>query len=164
MKTHTITTYDFNELDDNIKELVIDRYRNDMAHRYYEHELDEGYASIENFCQHFGVTVKECCMSPFNRAYIITDATPAHFRGFKLKSINPDYCPTGYYIDSYLWPTFVKEMQNNDGNAFDAFKTALYDAIHAVQRECESYYEDEHIIDTIQANEYQFLQDGTIFN
>ena len=102
-------------------------------------------------------------MSPFNRAYVITTAENENFRGVKLKSIDRDYMPTGYYMDSYLWETFHEEFKLS-GNAMEAFRCALQAAIHSVQLSCESYYEDESIIARLEANEYEFLVCGEIYN
>jgi hypothetical protein len=162
MRTYSINVYKFDELPENIQERVIGEFKNDMDYTFYEHVLDEGYESIKLFCNHFGVDIQECHMSAFNRPYIITTAEAANFRGVKLNSINPDHNPTGFYIDSYLWETMHSEFKMS-GNAFHAFECALQTAIEAVQRECEGYYEDESIIAMIEANEYEFTDNGEIY-
>lgn len=161
MRTKTIELYTFDELAPEIQERVISDWRNNMDWEDYEHELDEGFESIERFCESFGVSVSECHISAFQPCYLRSDATPEHFRNIKLKSIDREAMPTGYYIDSYLWETFYDEFKCSS-NAYHAFQYAIESAIAAIKQACEYYYEDESIISRIQANEYEFLEDGTL--
>ena len=163
MRTQTISLYTFEELPDTVKAKVIEGYRNGIDYTEYEHELDEGFASIEAFCEHFGVKVKECSINAFSHAYITTTAEQDNFRGIKLSSIDRDYMPTGYYLDCDLWETFHDDFKDT-GNAKYAFECALEAAINAIQQSCESYYEDDSIIARLEANEYEFLECGEIYN
>lgn len=163
MKTHTITTYSFQELSDDIREQVIKRELDDMDYTYYEHEIDEGFESIKFFCEYFNIEIDKAHIDVYGPCYVHTNATPSNFRGVKLKSIPRDYMPTGYYVDWYLWEVFYDRFKES-GNAFEAFLNAIESATDAIKRSCEDYYQEDSIIARIDANEYEFLEDGTIFN
>jgi hypothetical protein len=157
MKTVEITVYSFDELDERAKERARDWYRSASDYPWYAEAKD----SLTAFCDHFGVTVKDYSYGD-SSGYVTTDAANEHFRGVKLSEQDRNTMPTGLWLDCELFMHFYDEFKNT-GNAKGAFEDALYNFTRAVRNDVEFYFSDECIDENIQANEYQFTKNGTIF-
>lgn len=163
MRQQVLTLYNFDELPDDIQQQVIEDYRKYIDYTYYEHEIYEGFNSIEAFVNAYGITITQASIDAYSPNYVRHDGTPANFRGLKIKSVKRDNMPRGYYIDSILHEEFYDIFQAT-GDAFHAFTEAVDLAMEAISESCKSYYEDESIRDHLINNEYEFLECGTIHN
>ena len=159
MRTMTVNVYQFDELPDDIKANVIENFSQDPT--LCDWALEDGIRSMKAYCEHFEVNLKDWQVGAYCRSYSITDADNAHFRGRKLKDFDPDYMPTGYSIDWNFFGEFYEEFKRT-GDAKAAFEYGLERGLGAIERDCEGCYEEDSIIAMIEANEYEFLQDGTL--
>lgn len=160
MRTETINLYTFQELpSESAKERARERGRQwmseDPAWR------DESRHSIQSFCKHFGVKLTEWSVGAYSPINYSTDATNQHFRGVKLRDIDRDAMPTGYWLDYTLWQTMHDEFKRT-GDALGAFDSALHAGFKAWRDDLESQLEDEYIDDFLTANEYEFDESGTL--
>jgi hypothetical protein len=155
MRTETINIYQIDELSNDAKEKARDWYRQNIEY----HWSDESKESIEAFCSHFGVTLKDWEIGAFCPFYFSTDAENTHFRGLKLSSFDREHMPTGYYLDCDLWMTFF-DVFKATGDAKGAFNDALSQGFKAWRDDLESQHEDEYIDDFLLANGIEFLESG----
>lgn len=158
MRTIETKVFLFNELSDEAKEKAREWFRtgDDLFHWSGEY-ID----SINTFCEHFRVKLTDWSVEPFGYFNFKTDADNSHFRGLKLKSVNPDHCPTGFCADVTLWSTFY-EVFKTKGNALHAFNEALYECFKEWRDDWEYHYSNESIDNNIRLNEYEFLESGRI--
>lgn len=159
MRTMTLNVYTIDEVSPELKEKIIDNFRNDSS--LCEWALEDGLRSMKAYCEHFGVTLKNWKIGAYSHSYAITDAENHHFRGLKLKTCDREYMPTGYCIDWNFFSEFFDEFKRT-GDSKLAFEHGLACGVEAIVRDCESCYEEDSIIANIEANEYEFLEDGTI--
>ena len=155
MRTIETTIYFFDELSDEAKEAAIQHIRQITEYPWYSECVD----SLKAFCNVFNVRVTDYTLSDCYRASISTDATPAHFRGLKLSSVNREAMPTGFCFDCDLQYSFHDEFKKT-GDAFYAFNDALQTFLISVRKDIEWHYSDEAIIECIQINGYEFTEDG----
>lgn len=160
MRTETITIYKFDELPtDAAKERARERGRqwinDDPAW------TTESRQSIEAFCEHFGVKLKNWSVGAYSAPDYSTNAENSHFRGVKLAQFNRDHMPTGYCLDCDLWMTFYDEFRRT-GDAKGAFDAALWAGFKSWQNDLESQLEDEHIDEFLTINEYEFDECGNL--
>lgn len=157
MQVIEIKVYSFDELNDKAKEKAREWYRCSSDYPWF----DEARQSLTAFCDHFGVTVKDYSIGD-SSGYVVTDATNENFRGVKLSEQDREKMPTGLWLDCELFAHFYDEFKRT-GNAKGAFDDALYNFTRAVRNDVEAYYSDECIDENIEANEYQFTENGKIF-
>lgn len=159
MREVTTKICQFSELSDDAKEKARQWYR-DTADDYFW--LDEGLNSIKSFCNLYGVTVKDYSFSLYGHSYFETDATNQHFRGLKLKAVDREAMQTGYCIDLSLANRFYDEFKRT-GDALAAFNEAVYLTVRDIIEDWEASLEDEAVDETIEANQYEFTEDGKIY-
>jgi hypothetical protein len=156
METLEIEIYEFHELDDEAKNKARDWYREGLEYFWF----DDAMRSIHAFASHFGAKVSDYEIGGYRgNDHIKTDITQDHFRGLKLKDINPEHSPTGYCVDFTLWKTFHSEWKRTSDPMY-AFEQALEAAISDIQADIEYQYSDESVEDNIRCNEYKFTSDG----
>lgn len=160
MRHLTIALFGIDELSDGAKARAVEWYRYSQGGDYAWH--NESRASIEAFCSHFGVQLKDWSVGAFYPYYYSTDAGNKNFRGFKLKDFKPDHAPTGYCLDFDIWGTFY-EVFAASGDAKEAFHRALDAGFKAWREDMEHSTSDEYIYEALLANEYEFLEDGTVW-
>lgn len=158
MRQKTITLYTFDELDDSAKERAIEHFRNTGDVFAWS---DDWRASIEAFCEHFGVKLTDWSVGPFAPIDYKTDVQPSNFRGLKLKNVSPDTSPTGFCGDNDLFVTF-HDWFTRTGDAHYAFGEAIYAGFKAWRDDWEHAYSDEAIEDFITCNEYEFTEEGEL--
>ena len=153
----TITTYSFSELSDQAKETAISDYRSKGSEYHWQ---DENRHSLSAFCALFGVKVTDWSIGTYGHSYIKTDADNGHFRSWNKAKVAaiPDFL-TGYCLDCDFIEAFKKEFERT-GNALGAFNDAIDAGLSAWVKDMEWQESDEYIIDCIEANEYQFLENG----
>ena len=89
-----------------------------------------------------------------------------HVRRYSKCQFTTDCVMTGCYYDNEVLAPIYRHMDYFKNFKYD-FKTLLDDCIyslcHAVQQEDEYQNSEEAIIETIEANEYEFTEDGEIY-
>lgn len=158
MRTETIVVYKFNELSDTAKENAREWYKQGMNYPWF----DESMGSIRAFCDHFNVIIEDLSISAFSPSWIQTNSENSHFRGVKLRDINPDYMPTGYCLDCTLWQTFHDQFKRT-GDALYAFKEAVDAAVYEIVADAEYQYTDEYVDELLEINGFEFYEDGTAY-
>ena len=157
MRTIETTIYTFEELSDKGKERAIEKMRAITDYPWF----DECLGSLRAFCDEFNVRVTDYTLSDCYRASISTDATPKHFRCVKLSTFDRDAMPTGFCFDCDLRFTFHDEFKRT-GDAYHAFETAIEAFLCAVRRDIEWQFSNECITENIEANAYEFTEDGDL--
>lgn len=158
MRNQTIAIYTFYELSDDAKEVAREWYRSGADYPW----IDDAMKSIYEFCDYFGICIKDYSICGCSYSYITTDATNAAFRCLKLKSINRDNNPTGYCLDCTLWYEFYDTFKLN-GDSLGAFNDAIDKAVSEIVRDIEWYQSDEAIDEMLTINEYEFTENGKIY-
>lgn len=160
MHTETVTIYTFAELPERAKERAISDWRSrGIPYDWW----DESINSLKAFTEHFGVRIKDYSVGGYSYSYVTTDAENRHFRGRKLRDFDPDHMPTGYCADCALWGTFHAEWKKT-GDALGAFNEALDAWVRDVVADMEYQDSDEAIAETLEANDYQFTEDGEVWH
>ena len=121
MREVTITLYHISELGEEAKARAIEHYRNTNCDCAW---LRESLASINAFCDHFGVTLTHYSIHAQSPLEFDTNATNAAFRGVKFDPAQADNMPTGYALDCDLWRTYTTVFKKT-GSAFEAFRAGL---------------------------------------
>lgn len=154
MKTVQIQAYSFDELSDRAK----DRARKLIGYDY--HWGDESIGSIQAFCDHFGVKIKDYSIGAYSPSWLTTNADNEHFRGFTLKNAKalPE-SPTGYCMDYTMREVFIKEFERT-GNAKQAFEDAIDAAVSEWVADMEFQSSDEAISETCEINGLLFTESG----
>lgn len=155
MRTIKQTIYTFDELNESAKE---------RARQWFKesHDLawnEESRESIQAFCSHFGVKLKDWSIGAFCPFDYSTNAENQHFRGVKLRDFKREHTPTGYCLDCDLWMTFYDTFKRT-GDAKGAFDAALWAGFKAWRDDLEWQYSDEYAEETILINEYEFNEEG----
>ena len=156
MRTISFNAYKFDELSDEAKENARDWWSG-IGEEYFW--WNEAVQSLEAFCDHFNVTIKDYSVDTWGHSYVDTDASNQNFRGLKLKVVDREQMPTGYCADCDLWYTFHDEFKRT-GDALHAFNEAIDAWLKAVRSDMEYQQSDEFIDDHLTANEYEFTEDG----
>jgi len=159
MQIIELQVFTFDELSDEAKEKAREWWRVNLDYPWFKESMD----SIRAFVGHFGANVKDYEIGDSRRDYIKTDITQDHFRGRKLKDVDPEYMPTGYCLDCDLWLTFQKEWERTADPMY-AFEQALEAALSAIRADVEYQYTNEAVDECLIINDFQFNQDGRIFN
>lgn len=156
MRTEEINIYKFDELMNNeSKERARAWFREGLEYPWW----DDGMKSVNHFCNHFGVKLLDYEVSTHRPYFIKTDASNAHFRGYKLKRVDAGATMTGYCLDYTLWYTFHKTFRAT-GDAKCAFNDALHAAFKDMVADMEWHETDECIDELLTINEYEFTADG----
>ena len=148
----------FEELNDQAKEKARDWYKQTADF----HWSDESKDSIQAFCDHFKVTLKDWSIGAFSPIDYTAKFENANFRGMKLKDFDRNAMPTGYCLDCSLWITFYDTFKSS-GDAKAAFDAALYEGFKGWRADLESQLEDDYIDDFMINNEYEFTEEGGFY-
>ncbi len=162
MRTATVTLYTFDKLP---SEQAKDRAR-ETGRQWVSkdpHWFDESLASINTFCEFFGVKLKTWGVGPYCPFHFSTDAENRHFRGRRLRDFDREYMPTGYCLDCDLWMTFYDEFKKT-GDAKTAFNEALCAGFKAWRDDLEYQLGDEYIDEFLTINVYEFDECGDFSN
>jgi len=132
--------------------------------KFLEHDeypwFSEALASIKAFVRHFHGDILDYSLGgEVYRSYVKTTIDPSFFRGNKLKEIDRDYMPTGYCLDCALWVTMYDEWKKTS-DPFYAFQQAIETALCEIASDVEYRYSDEYVEEMMEANQYQFTEDG----
>lgn len=156
MRTETRTLYKINELPtERAKERARDWWRADVDFAW----SNESRESIQAFCKHFGVTLKDWSVGAYSPIDYTTNAEQRHFRGMRLRDFDRDAMPTGYCLDCSLWMTFYDEFKRT-GDAKAAFNEALHAGFKDWRADMESQLEDDYIDEHLEINGFEFDENG----
>jgi hypothetical protein len=158
MQTIELEIYNFSELSETAKQKARDWYREGAEYGWHSENRD----SIQKFCDRYGATLRDWNLSPFEGIHYRLEMPPGMFRGLKLRDVNRDEMPTGYYLDSVLYMTFFDEWKRTS-NPRAAFNAAIYAGFEVWRDDWEHSLSDESIDETIEANEYTFTANGKFF-
>lgn len=158
MRTIEQTIYTFDELSDAAKEKARDWYRLNAD----IHWADESKESINAFCDHFGISLRNWSVGPYEPINYDAQFFNSHFRGLKLKDFDREFMPTGYILDCALWMTFYDEFKAT-GCAKKAFEKALDEGFKQWRSDMESQLENEYVDEHLIINEYEFTEDGKVY-
>jgi hypothetical protein len=160
MKIKNVKVYSFDELSDSSKGTVLAYFGERVDYPWFSDALD----SIKAFVEHFHGRVLDYSIGgEVYRSYVKTTIDPSNFRGVKLKDIDHTQMPTGYCLDCTLWGT-MKEEFSKTGDAFYAYQQAIESALADIASDVEYQYSAEALIEMIEANDYEFTEDGEIIN
>jgi hypothetical protein len=147
-------------MSDSAKGTVLAYFGERVDYPWFSEALD----SIKAFVEHFHGRVLDYSIGgEVYRSYVKTTIDRSYFRGVKLKDIDPTYNPTGYCFDFALWGT-MKEEFTKTGDAFYAYQQAIESALAGIASDVEYQYSAEALIEMIEANEYEFTEDGEIID
>lgn len=156
METVQIDIFTFDELSESAKEKAREWWRSDCDPLAWS---DESRGSIEAFCDHFGVKLKEWEVCPYSSPIYSTDAENRHFRGLRLSQVDRDAMPTGYCLDATLRVTFYDHFKKT-GDAKGAFDAALWEAFKEWRDDIEWQLSDECVDELLMVNGYRFEESG----
>ena len=156
METLQIEVFTFDELSERAKETARQWWCSDCEPLAWS---DESLGSIKDFCEHFGVTLKDWDVRPYGCPSYSTNAENRHFRGLRLSQVDKNAMPTGYCLDATLWVTFYDHFKKT-GDAKGAFDAALWEAFKEWRNDMEWQLSDECVDDCLIANGYRFTEDG----
>lgn len=152
------TVFEYSELSEAAQGKAREWYRNCVSQDFAW--IAESKDSINAFADHFGIPLNYS-VSPYESIDFTQIEENAPFRGVKLKQFSPDYMPTGYCLDCALWETFYNEFKRT-GDAKGAFNDAVYAALKEWRDDMEYQLSEESIVENIEANEYEFYEDGSV--
>ena len=155
MRTIEKTIYKFEELDECAKSRAREWYRNGLEYPWW----GEVQSSLREFCDEFGISVLDYSMGDSQRSFIRTDADNSHFRGRKLSQFDREAMPSGFCFDCALRYTFADEWKKS-GDALESFKSALREFLREVENDVDYQYSDEAVEESIEANGYEFDENG----
>jgi hypothetical protein len=160
MQIKKIKTYFYGELSSSSQDRARAQFSDGMEYPWFSEATD----SLDKFVAHFGGRVTDYSLSQeVHRSYVDTSVSHESFRGVKLKDFDPDHMPTGYCMDTSLWGSFYHEFKKT-GHAHQAFNQAIHSFIRDLADDIDGYFSAESIAEQIEINEYEFLEDGKMFN
>lgn len=154
MRLKTIELYQFDELSDAAKEKARAWFRDGFSYDW----IDDSRASIEHFCDCFGVRLKDWRIDTWNGFDYDTDAHNDHFRGLTYEKANNMKLSDGYCLGELMETAFKGAFK--DRGAKDAFDYALNLGFQDWLKDLRFQETDEYIDDAIIGNEYEFTADG----
>jgi|GEM_PF-1132901 len=175
MKTKTITLYDFKELSESAKQKAIEKlYDINIDYEWY----DSTYEDAKNIG--LKITGFDIDRARYCNGNFIKDA---NYTANKIKSEHGVNCETYKTADTFLqnWDKLVAKYSDGDGEKvlpeneykFDTeadeledefLKSILEDYRIILSKEYDYLTSKAAIIETINANEYTFTEDGTLEN
>jgi hypothetical protein len=177
MQTHTITTYLFDELSDQAKESAIEYVRANFHDLYSWH--DDNVNSLKAFGNHFSLSDPDWEVSTCSYSHASASVSDdlEELKGVRLwKYLNNSgllsddllsgNCPfTGFCMDESLLDPIRAFMEKPDQslNYQELIDTCLAAWVSAYVADWEYTYTDEAIKETIEANEYEFTENGNFY-
>lgn len=187
MKTHTITTYTFDELSDQAKENALEWVRSNWHDLYSWH--DDNAASLKKFAEWIGAEERDVDfnVSMWGHTYakislydkytvmiiddeyqqiVLSELRDEDLYNYLITSeekIN-ESCPfTGYCMDEDLLDPLREYLENPDPEVTlqDLVDEGANNWLKSYIQDWEYTYSDEGLTDFLSANEHEFLEDGT---
>lgn len=179
MRTITITKnlYTIEELTGVNRENALDSVSRQRMEDFIEFHAEELRTSMQEAAERFGMTLRECNISLFDRSMVIVDPTGLPDDNEQLEdlakwiNVNTDdgtngACPfTGVFYDCYFFDYFAHNgLAKPDTLREDVTRAIAYMLKYAVKDAEESILDDTQCVEYAMENELEFLEDGTIFN
>ncbi len=173
MKTATINLYQFSELSDKAKDLVIQKM---MENRGYSWG-DEAIASFEALIKHFNGTSKNYSIDWFNCSYSDWEFDMPEMERAEIERLlselgtynpetlrgNGDCKLTGYSADEDAIDGFrIAFLRDNVSDLNQLMKNAFHSWLNACHADCKWQYEQEQMSEHCDANDYWFDEGGDI--
>lgn len=188
MKTVEVKIYELNELKENVREKVINRWRDDDCFMWSDQWID----SLNAFADYFNIRIKDYSVCDYSRNFIrfyfeydeddcFYDCPKSHARsdtqGVRLfKMLNNRYsisdllakdCPmTGYCGDEDLLRPIREFMQKPDKRKtfYELIDECLDEWLNGFQNDYEYWISENCILDEIEINEIKFLENGEVYH
>jgi hypothetical protein len=160
MRTVEVDVFKYAELEGKARERARDWYCEGLEYYWW----DESLASVKGFCDLFNIVVRDYSVGAFSSSWISTNASNVHFRGWGKREIDAlkDKSITGYYIENVMTDAMI-EMFAVNGDAKQSFEYAMDKAVQAIREDWEYQYSEEAVSEMMEANDYEFDQDGNRF-
>lgn len=160
MREITQTIYMFDELSEDAQKRALEKMYASTEYPFF----DDFISSVKSFCLYFGIKIRNYELSHCSScSFIKTDAESFHFDAFNVERFKEEWPSDGYYIGEELCRVFVEYVYATPDDVLDAFKGAIEDAIHSLAQDIEYTFSDEGLIESINANEYEFLENGELY-
>ena len=156
MRTIQTSVFTYDELSEEAKARARDWFREASAGDWAW--SDESRQSIETFCDRFGLDLKTWEVDAWSYDFTVKIENH-HVRGLKLRDFDREHMPTGYCLDCALWATFFDEFKRT-GDAKHAIDAALHAGFKEWRDDLQFQQSDEGVEETIEANEYEFTEEG----
>lgn len=159
METKEYVVYSFDELDDNAKEKVREKFcfLIDAWGADYRNTLDK-------FCDILGIKIKDWEVSAFGNIYYTLDRRQIHeaFRGKKKKELLklPEYI-TGFCADYVIMEVFKFAIKTGE-TPYDAVDKAIYAFFKEWRDVMEHAISNENIAEYCADNGIKFLKNGDV--
>jgi len=187
MRLEQVKVYEFSELSEEIRENVIENWRNDETFFWG----DEWVESLETFSDWFGITIKNYSAGEYGRnhvnfsfeydegsyfydfknSYVRSDTQGIRlfkmlFNQYSIDSLlNNDCYLTGYIADEKLLEPireFIKKPKTNK-TFYELIDDCFWIWLNGFQADYDYWLSEESIIQDIESNEYSFLVNGEIY-
>ena len=175
MRVKEIKIYEFSELSAKVKVAVLDKER---VHPDVFPWSDEWVNSLTSFCEHFNLTDLRYSVSAWNHSHCsaaLSDEDLQSLKGVRLwkylknnglvndKFLSGD-CPfTGYYGDESLLDPIREFMGKPSGITYPGLLDQCFASwIKGYVADEEYAYSDEALIESLDANEVEFFEDGRL--
>ena len=185
MRILKINVYEFNELEKDIKEKVIEDFRN--GENVYGWD-DDNQKTINAFVEHFNFVNVEDWEYGFGHNYInfTMDDEIGEMSGYRFykylknnnyfkikelykegyKKLDDDCCLTGYCLDIDILEPILKLMEHpmiyKNSTAYEIIKKCLNAWLTYCRTDLEYAYTDEAITELIEGNDYKFTKEGEL--
>lgn len=161
MEIKKIAVFNYAELSDSAKSRAVAKFL----------EIDGDFPwwadcekSIRGFCDYFGAGKLDFSIGAYCPSWIDTNATNDNFRGLKLKDFADaeKLAKTGYCEEIYMFEQFYTHWKET-GSPLLAFNHALNAGCRSIQQDMEYHQSEEYAVEMIEANGYEFTEDGDLF-
>jgi hypothetical protein len=160
MKEVKIKVYEYNELDNDTKEKIIQNWRIDDEF-YYGQDIVE---TLKAFCNHFNITLMVYSLGGYDSYIRIDqDTIPTNKKDLKIsKKFLNSYALTGVCFDYDILEPLTYSFKGKTPHVIvDECLNAL---IECYEKELEHWYSAECIEIEIEMNDYDFLKNGDVYN
>lgn len=158
MQIKQVKTYKYDELSERAQRKAIDNWVMGEQYPFF----DEAVLCLKTFVEHFGGKVLNYSLGDGRETFVKTTLSPENFRGKKLKDFDPNYMPTGIWLDGGIWNEFYHVFKRT-GDAYYASQMAIQQLQLDVRNDVENYFSDDYVIETLEINDYDFTADGSFF-
>lgn len=157
MRTEQIKVYKFNELPQETQKRIYEEY---LSSGHFEHHwVDESIQAIKDWLDYGGVTVTDWSLSTYGHSYIDTDLCHEFIRGIKANHWD-DY-KDSYYLEMHMTNKFKEICKSSSGNILAAIQESIDEGLDCIIKDMEYQESFEYFKDTAEANEWEYLANGT---
>jgi len=160
MRTEIINLYNINELGEKAQEKAIDDARFIVSFPW----MDEYNDSLKAFCDALGIPVPSWESDAWMnfRFSPNREVWQRYLGGRFVEEFDKDAMPTGFYADEDLFNTFVTCWEDHS-DPVHAVEVSFRKFFKALEEDYQYYYSDEGIKEFLEANGYEFLENGKIW-